>query len=78
MFVKPVMNGVTKNISYQQNYDTIRYDTRCYFNVRSIADISQLNLPHGKTGTNINSLFSVDLQSGIYADKTAIEQTFTS
>jgi len=28
-------------------YDTIRYDTRCYFNVRSKADISQLNLPHG-------------------------------
>jgi len=27
-------------------YDTIRYD-RCYFNVRSKADISQLNLPHG-------------------------------
>jgi len=27
--------------------DTIRYDTRCYFNVRSKADISQLNLPHG-------------------------------
>ena len=26
--------------------DTIRYDTRCYFNVRSKADISQLNLPH--------------------------------
>jgi len=25
---------------------TIRYDTRCYFNVRSKADISQLNLPH--------------------------------
>jgi len=25
------------------------YDTRCYFNVRSKADISQLNLPHGKT-----------------------------
>ena len=23
------------------------YDTRCYFNVRSKADISQLNLPHG-------------------------------
>jgi len=22
------------------------YDTRCYFNVRSKADISQLNLPH--------------------------------
>jgi len=28
-------------------YDTIRYDTRCYFNVRSIANMSQLNLPHG-------------------------------
>jgi len=28
-------------------YDTIRYDTRCYYNVRSKADISQLNLPHG-------------------------------
>ena len=25
--------------------DTIRYDTRCYFNVRSKADISQLSLP---------------------------------
>jgi len=28
-------------------HDTIRYDTKCYFNVRSKADISQLNLPHG-------------------------------
>ena len=27
--------------------NTIRYDTRRYFNVRSKADISQLNLPHG-------------------------------
>jgi len=27
--------------------NTIRYDTRCYVNVRSKADISQLNLPHG-------------------------------
>ena len=25
----------------------ILYDTRCYFNVRSKADMSQLNLPHG-------------------------------
>jgi len=30
-----------------KNRNTIRYDTRCYFNVRSKADISQLNLPHG-------------------------------
>jgi len=28
-------------------YGTVRYDTRCYFNVRSKADISRLNLPHG-------------------------------
>ena len=26
---------------------SLRYDTRCYFNVHSKADISQLNLPHG-------------------------------
>jgi len=26
---------------------TIRYDTRCYINVRSKANMSQLNLPHG-------------------------------
>jgi len=29
-----------------QSY-TIRCDTRCYFNVRWKADVSQLNLPHG-------------------------------
>ena len=29
----------------------IRYDTRCYFNVRSKADISRLNLPHAETTT---------------------------
>jgi len=28
-------------------YDTIRYDTRGYFNERSGDDIGQLNLPHG-------------------------------
>jgi len=28
-------------------YDTIRYDARCYFNVRSKGNMSQLNLPHG-------------------------------
>ena len=43
---------------------TIRYDTRCYFNVRSKADISQLNLPHGKAClsdirvTNISKSFT--------------------
>ena len=35
-----------KVAAFYQNTFTIRYDTRCYFNVRSKADISQLNLPH--------------------------------
>ena len=26
---------------------TIRYDTTCYFNVRSKADMSRFNVPHG-------------------------------
>jgi len=30
-----------------QQFETIRYDTRCYFNLRSKADMSHLNLPHG-------------------------------
>jgi len=29
------------------NTDTIRYDTRCCFKVRSKADTSHVNLPHG-------------------------------
>ena len=35
----------TKSLS--TSIDTIRYDRRCGFNVRSKADMSQLNLPHG-------------------------------
>jgi len=31
-----------------QDVNMIRYDTRCYFNVRLKAGMSQLNLPHGK------------------------------
>jgi len=33
----------------------IRYDTRCYFNVRSKADMSQLNPPHGSTNHEYGS-----------------------
>jgi len=41
-----VVHGSVQCIMYM--YDTReRYDTRCYFNVHSKADISQLNLPHG-------------------------------
>jgi len=33
--------------SVSSSLDAPRYDTRCYFNVRAKADMSQLNLPHG-------------------------------
>jgi len=42
--------GTTSYKAYKENFEKdlrLRYDTRCYFNVRSKADISQLNLPHG-------------------------------
>jgi len=32
---------------FATRHDTTRYDTRCCFNVRPKADVSQLNLPHG-------------------------------
>jgi len=43
----------TRSLSSEHMYssETVRtaYDTRCLSNVRSEADISQLNLPHGTT-----------------------------
>ena len=44
---KKLSGGVLAWLSVWCEVHTIRYDTRCYFNVRSKADISQLNLPHG-------------------------------
>ena len=37
----------TTTVLHAPHISCIRYDTRCCFNVRSKADISQLNLPHG-------------------------------
>ena len=31
------------------------YDTRCYFNVRSKADMSQLSLPHGTNNQKVEN-----------------------
>jgi len=31
----------------ESELERLRYDTRCHFNVRSKANMSQLNLPHG-------------------------------
>ena len=36
-----------KKVGARFSISAIRYRTRCYFNVRSKADMSQLNLPHG-------------------------------
>ena len=44
---------------------TIRYDTRCYFNVRSKADISQLNLPHG---TDNYAVHDFEMKKAVGAD----------
>jgi len=48
---KGVKNSVVVRISQHrvehQSFVKVRYDTRCLFNVRSKANMSQLNLPHG-------------------------------
>ena len=46
LFTKVRTHGFVRKFCVRKN-TTIRYDTSCYFNVRSKADISQLNLPHG-------------------------------
>jgi len=45
----------SRSITSSLQYDTIRYDTRYYFNVRSKADIglSQLNLLHGTNNKKV-------------------------
>jgi len=37
--------GIT--VRREQKENTIRYDTRCCYNLHSKADATQLNLPHG-------------------------------
>jgi len=49
---------VVKLLFIYYNYPTVRYDTRCYFNVRSKADVSQLNLPHVKYEAKVLSRVS--------------------
>ena len=47
-------------------YDTIRYDTRCYFNVRSKADISQLNT--ARSMFHVSTLLLADVTYRCYDD----------
>ena len=42
-----VRDGRTARLSCDHVTHRLRYDTRCYFNVRSKIDTSQLNLQHG-------------------------------
>jgi len=50
------VNSLPKTVSRQRRdsadteadfWHSMRYDTRCYYNVRSKADTNQLNVPHG-------------------------------
>jgi len=54
--------STTKTISRKDDtirYDTTRHDTRCYFNVRSKADmVGQLNPPHVQRDRIYKSLFT--------------------
>jgi len=44
----------------------VRYDKRCYFNVSSKADMSQLNLPHGSLTYHTSAAhWSSDNKKGI-------------
>ena len=40
---------LARDVGQTDTQTDVRFDTRCYFNVRSVADVSQLNLPHGTT-----------------------------
>ena len=44
--VRYIYRQATHSFILPQKCNMIRYDTRCYFNVHSKADKSQLNLPH--------------------------------
>jgi len=59
---------VTRNAAQNTlHQNTIRYDTRCYCNVQSKADMSRLNLPHGTTHTHpFNGPFSGTTQVSRY------------
>ena len=60
------------------SYDTIRYDTICYFDVRSKADMSQLNLPHATDNYThpFNCPLSGTSQVSLYQkDKTNLDFT---
>ena len=45
--VWPYNNSNNATATPTASTTTIQYDTRCYFNVRSKADMSRINLPHG-------------------------------
>ena len=52
---RAVVEPISKRSSVSRFLLTIRYDTRCYINVRSKANMSQLNLPHATNNYNNNN-----------------------
>ena len=50
--------AIQQQNSNQNKQITNKYDTRCYFNVRSKANMSQLNLPHARHVPAENSFCS--------------------
>ena len=53
-----VPRGPVRHVaSFTPQHAAVRYGTRCYFNVRSKADISQLNLPHSMSHTPHHAAF---------------------
>jgi len=46
-------SSMSMNFAIRKHNVTVRYDTRCSFNVRSKADMSQLNLPHGNDNSKV-------------------------
>ena len=48
-----------QKVAYGLYCEAIRYDRKCYFNMRSKADISRLNLPHKQSDVIIFSVFTV-------------------
>ena len=73
-----------RHSSAQRRNTGIRYDMRCYFNVRSNADMSQLNVPQGINNKKVEKeklkskktdmLRSIGKQSGEYVESVLKEE----
>jgi len=51
--------GTARRLRFVRRYDTIRYDTRCYFNVRSKDDMYKKGSPYSNTERRVPELIPV-------------------